>query len=167
MAWLGLWGQIEIRSHLSGQATRDFCCMYFPTRRKSSAGNPVFCKFCVYFPSRMRGTCVSVASVLLGMRATPGYGAWKLYIRSGQHTCTARYGRMNSVVNARELRARCEGTRTYRNKRFHDIGKQCISIGKSKWFPDIAKKIMDLVMSEIIYWYWNLFSDIGNYFPRS
>ena len=47
-----------------------FVCMDFPARRKSSAGKPIFCKF--YFPSRMQGTCVSVASVLRSMRATPG-----------------------------------------------------------------------------------------------
>ena len=62
-----------------------FACINSTARRKSSAGKPIFCKFCVYFPSRMQGTCVSVASVLRGMRATPGDGAWKLRIRCGQH----------------------------------------------------------------------------------
>ena len=66
----------------------------------------------------MRGIRASVASVLRGMRATHGVGARKLRIRYGQHTCTPRYGRVNSVVNDRELRARCEATWTYKNKRF-------------------------------------------------
>ena len=53
-----------------------FACMDFPSRRKNSAGKPILCKFCVYLPSRMRGTCVSVSSVLPSMHATPGDDAW-------------------------------------------------------------------------------------------
>ena len=47
---------------------------------------------------------------------------------------------------------------------FPDIGKWFISIGKSKWFPDIAKIFLDLLILEIIYRYWKILSDIGNYF---
>ena len=68
------------------------------------------------------------------------------------------------VWNARELRARCEGTWTYKMNVFPDIGKQFIRIGKSKWFPGIAKTFMDLLMSEFVYRYRKLPSDIGNYF---
>ena len=98
-----------------GRLHRLFVCMDFPARRKSSAGKPIFWKFCVYFRGRMQGTCGSVVSVLLGMRATLRDGAWKLCIRYRQHTCTARYRHVNSVVNARELHARCKGTWTYKN----------------------------------------------------
>ena len=142
-----------------------FACMDFPARRKSFMGKPMFCKFCMYFPCRMQGTCGSVAGVLYGMHATPGDGAWKLRTWYGQHTCTARYGHLNSVVNARELRARCEGMWTYKNEWFFFWQWQIIR--KSKWFSDIAKTFMDLLMSEIIYRYWKLLFDIGNYFPKS
>ena len=67
-----------------------------------------------------------------------------------QHTCTARYGRVNSVVNAMDLRARCEGRGHIKMNVLPDIGKPLISIGKSKWFPNIAKTFMDLLMSKII-----------------
>ena len=54
---------VKALSHLSGQATPAFCVHGFSSTQKNSAGKPIFYKFCVYFPSRMRGTCVSVASV--------------------------------------------------------------------------------------------------------
>ena len=115
-----------------------------------------------------KGKGVSVASVLSGMRARPEDGAWKLLVRYGQHMCTARNRRANSVVNAMELRARFEGTWTYKNERFPDIEKQFFSIGNQeiKRFRDIAKTFRDLLMSEIIYRYWKLLPDIGNYFPK-
>ena len=141
--------------------------MDFPARRKSSADNPIFCNFCVCFPSEMRGTCVSVASVLRGKRAIPGDGAWNLRIRYGQHTCTARYGRVNSVLNARELRKRCEGTWTCENEISSRNRDTIYQYWEIKVFPDIAKTFMNLLISEIIYRNWNSFSDIGNYFPKS
>ena len=125
-----------------------FVFIDFPARRKVSAGKPIISKFCVYFPSRMRGTCVSVASVLRGVRVTTENGAWKLRIRYGQHTCTARYGRANKVVKARQLRARCEGTWTYEKERFfryRETIHQCCEIemitGCCKnlfWFTDFG-----------------------------
>ena len=87
-----------------------------------------------------------------------------LRARYGQNTCTARYECVNNVVNARRLRPRWEATLTYNNGRFSNIGKQFISTGKSTWFPDIAKTFPDLLMTEIIYHFWKLLSDIGNYF---
>ena len=71
--------------------------MDFQARRKSSAGKPIFGTFYVYFPSRMRGACVSVESVLRALRATPGDGAWKLLIRY-----------VHCVVRACEQRGKCE-----------------------------------------------------------
>ena len=40
----------------------------------------------------------------------------------------ARYGRVNSMVNAKELRARCEGTWTYKNERFFPISGNNITV---------------------------------------
>ena len=112
----------------------------FPACRKSSMGKPTFCKFCVYFPSRIRGTCMSVASVLRGMCATLGDGAWKQHMIYGQHTCTARYGRVNS-------------------------GNNLSVLGNQNEFQILQK--LDLLMSEIIYRYKKLFSDISNYLSKS
>ena len=100
----------------------------------------------------MRGTWVSVVSVLRGMRTTPGDGAWNVRFRYGQQTCTAKYGRVNSVVNVRELRARFEGMWTYQNERFSRYWETIY-----QWFPDIAKTFMDLLLSENIYWFWKYF----------
>ena len=142
--------------------------MDFPAHRKSSVSKLIFCKFCVYFSSRMRGIWVYVASVLRDMRATPGDGAWMLRVIYGQHTCIARYGRVNSVVNLRELRARCEGTWTYKNERFiPDIGKKLSVLGNQNDFQILQKTFGDLLMSEIIYRYWKLLFHIGYYFPKS
>ena len=104
--------------------------------------------------------CLLIASVLRGLRATRGDGAWKLRIRYRQHTCTARHGRVNSVVNARKLYARCEGTWIYKVERFFDMGKQFIGTGKSKCFPDIVKKPL------CIYWFRKLFAYIVNYIVK-
>ena len=124
----------------------------------------VLCKFFVYLPSRMRDSCTSVASVLRGMPATPAHGTRKLRIRCGQHTCTARYGRVNSVVNARELCARCEETWIYKNERFYPISGNHLSVLINQNDFQILQKT--LLISEIIYRYWKLLSDIGNYFPN-
>ena len=145
-----------------------FACMDFPTHRKSSVGKPIFWKFCAYFPSRIRGTCVSVVGVLRGMRATPGDGEWKLCVRFEQHTCTARYGRVISVVNARELRARCEGTWTYKNERFSRYWETIYQYWGIKMISRYCK------ISLRSYWFRKLFIDIvdnfpisANYFPKS
>ena len=42
---------------------------------------------------------------------------------------------------------------------FPGIGKH-FSIGKSNWFLDITNAFMDLLISEVIYLYWRLLSDI-------
>ena len=66
---------------------------------------------------------------------------------------------MHCEVRACEQRGKCDGfARKMRARgRGHikmnvlpDIGKPLISIGKSKWFPNIAKTFMDLLMSKII-----------------
>ena len=158
---------LKALSHLSGEASWAFCMHGISSTEKEFCGQTEFCKFCFYFPSRVRGTCVSVAGVLRGMHATPGDSTWKLPIRYRQHTCTTRYGRVNSVVKAKALRARCEDTWHIKINFFPDVGKQFISIGKSKWFPDIAETFMDLLISEIINWYWKFLSDTGNYFSES
>ena len=123
-----------------------FACMDFPAHRKRSAGKSIFCKFCLYFPSRMRGTCVFVVNVIRGMRATPGDGPWKLRIRYGQHTCTARYGRVNSVVNARELRARCDGTWTYDMNVFSEYQETIYQYWEIKMISRYCKTLMDLLI---------------------
>ena len=142
----------KARSHLSGKATRVFVCMDFPARRKSSAGKLIFCKFCVYFPSGILSTCVSVASVLRGMRATPGDGVWKLPVRYGQHTCTARYGRVNSVLNVIELRARCERTWTYENESFYRYWEAIYQYWEIKIISKYCKNLYG-------------FTDVENYLP--
>ena len=139
--------------------------MDFPARRKSSAGKLIFCKFCVYFPSRMRGTCVSVSSVLRGMRATPGDGVWKLRVRYRQHTCTAKYGHVNSVVNVRELRARCEGTWTYKNERFSQYWRTIYQYWEIKMINRYCKNLYGF--TDVIFILLKLFTDIRNYFPIS
>ena len=142
--------------------------MDFPARRKASAGKPIFFKFYVYFPTRMRDTCVSVASVLPGMWATPRDGAWKLRIRYRQHTITARYGRVENVVNAFELRTKCEGAWTYRNEHFSQYWETIYQYWEIKMISRYCKILYGFIlMSEIIYRYCKLLSDIGNYFPKS
>ena len=113
----------------------------------------------------MRDSCTSVVSVLRGMPATPAHGTRKLRIRYGQHTCTARYGRGNSVINARELCARCNGTCIYKNERYSPISGSHLSVLINQNYFQILQKT--LLISEIIYRYWNLLTDIGNYFPKS
>ena len=111
----------------------------------------------------MRGICVSVASILCGLCATAGDGAWKLRITYVQHTCTARNGHMNSVVNARELRARCDGTWTYKNESFFRISGNNLSVlGNENDF-----QILRFPLS--IYCFRKLFADtcIRNYFLMS
>ena len=75
------------------------------------------------------------------------------------HTWGEQCGECKGVV------CKMRGTWTCENECFSRYW-EFISIGKSKWFPDIAKTFMDLLMSEIIYQYWKLLSNIGNYFPK-
>ena len=104
-----------------------FACIDFPESGKISTANRTL-QVCVYLPTRMRDSCTTVASVLRGMPATPAHGTWKLRIRYGQHTCTTWYGRVNSVVNGRELCARCGGTWIYKNGRFSPISRNNLSV---------------------------------------
>ena len=150
---------IKALPHLSGQTTWAFCVHKFSSKQENFCGQTVLCKFCVYLSSQMRDSCTSVATVLRDMRATPAYGTWKLRIRYGQHTCTARYGRVNSVVNARELCARCEGAWIHKNERFfprHRENNLSVLINQN-----------DFQILQIPYWFQKLFTDIGNYFPIS
>ena len=74
---------------------------------------------------------------------------------------TARYGRVNSVVNARDLCARCEGTWTYKNGRFCRCRETVYQYWEIKMISRYCKKPI------WIYWCRKLFADIGNYFPIS
>ena len=147
---------VKALPHLSGQATWVFCVNRFSSKQENFC-ETVLCKFCVYLLSQMRDSCTSVASVLRGMPATPAHGTWNLRIRYGQHTCTARYGRVNSVVNARELWI-------YKNERFSPILWNHLSVLINQNDFQILQKTL---LSEIIFRYWKLLSNIGNYFPKS
>ena len=131
---------------------RGFLRAWIFQHAEKFCGQTNILKSYVYFPSRMRGTRVSVASVLRGMRGTPGDGVWKLRVRYGQHTCTARYGRVNSVVNVRELRARCEGTWTYKNERFSRYWETIYQCWEIRMISRYCKRL-------------DGFTDVGNYLP--
>ena len=150
---------IKALPHLSGQTTWAFCVHKFSSKQENFCGQTVLCKFCVYLSSQMRDSCTSVAAVLRVMRATPAYSTWKLRIRYGQRTCTARYGRVNSMVNARELFARYEGAWIQKKWTFfprHRENNSSVLINQN-----------DFQILQIPYWFQKLFTDIGNYFPIS
>ena len=67
---------------------------------------------------------------------------------------------MNSVVNARELWI-------YKNERFSPISGNHLSVLINQNVCDFQILQKTLLISEIIYRYWKLLSNIGNYFPKS
>ena len=146
---------VKALPHLSGQATWAFCVHKFSSKQENFCGKPYFASF----------ACTSRVECEIPARLLRVFYVRKLRIRCGQHTCTARYGHVNSVVNARELCARCEETWMYKNERFYPILGNHLSVLINQNDFQILQKT--LLISEIIYRYWKLLSDIGNYFPKS
>ena len=133
--------------------------MDFPAHKKFVRANRYFASFACTSPIRCE-----VPTRLL----------WVFYVACVPHPRMARESYVLDTDNIRALRGtgvwtawQMRGSCTQdarerghiKMKVFLDTGKQFISIGKSKWFPDTAKTFVDLLMSEI--------TDIENYFPIS
>ena len=144
--------KLKALSHLSGQATRVFWVHGFSS---TQTGKLISCNFCVYFPSRMQGTR---AFVECSTWHTWHTREWNLLISYGQDPCTARYGRIYSVVNARELPQDARGHGHMKMKVFQ--------YGEAVYQNDFQILQKLLWMSEIINRYWKLLSDIGNNFLK-
>ena len=120
-----------------------FACMDFPTRRKNLADRPIFYKFCVYFPHRVRGTCVLVASAPRGIRASAGDGGRTTHIKVDVSSC---YQEINSSIwgnqNELQILENLYGFADIENYLpiilFTDMSKHWINVFWHPWLPLLA-----------------------------
>ena len=118
--WLCKFPYVSVKAllHLSGQATRAYRVHGFSsTQKKFFVKKDILQVLCVLPESIARYLPVCCKCSTWHACHTRD-GAWKLRIKYGQHTCTAKYGRVNRVVNTRELCATCEGSWTYKDDCF-------------------------------------------------